>query len=47
VDSFLGLQYAAQSSVENIIANDAPCLQELGPVKSMKQWSRWLMGIQP
>jgi hypothetical protein len=47
VDSFLGLQYAAQASVENMIANDAPCLQELGPFKSVKQWSRWLMGAQP
>jgi hypothetical protein len=47
VDSFLGLQYAAQASVENMIQNEAPCIQELRPMKSMKQWSRWLMGVQP
>ena len=47
VDSFLGLQYAALRSVEDLTQNNAPDVRRLGAVRSFKQWSRWARGVQP
>ncbi|MCB0212494.1 MAG: hypothetical protein KDJ52_24335 [Anaerolineae bacterium] len=47
VDSFTGLQYAAQKSVESLLAQKAPGLHRLGPLRSLEQWSRWAAGVTP
>lgn len=47
VDSFTGLQYAAQRSLEALIALNAPGLHELTPLSSVAQWWRWVRGLQP
>ena len=47
VDSFTGLQYAAQKSLESLIAQGAPGVRRLGPVSSVVQWSRWAVGVSP
>jgi pSer/pThr/pTyr-binding forkhead associated (FHA) protein len=47
VDSFLGLQYAALRSVENLVAQHAPGLRPLTPLRSFSQWVRWAQGAQP
>lgn len=47
VDSFTGLQYAAQKSLESLIAQGAPGVRRLGPVRSVGQWSRWAAGVSP
>lgn len=45
VDSFLGLQYAAQQIVDDLAANGFG--QRMGPLRSMSQWYRWLKNMQP
>ena len=47
VDSFLGLQYAALRSVEDLVAQHAPGLHSLTPIRSFSQWLRWAQGVQP
>lgn len=47
VDSFLGLQYAAQCTVNHMIGHKAPSLQNLQLLRSVNQWSRWLRGVNP
>jgi pSer/pThr/pTyr-binding forkhead associated (FHA) protein len=47
VDSFLGLQYAAMRSVENLVTQHAPGLHPLSPIRSFSQWVRWARGGQP
>ncbi len=47
VDSFLGLQYAAQQSVDALCALRAAGLHRLNGVRSLAQWLRWARGIQP
>jgi len=47
VDSFLGLQYAAQCSVKHMLEQKAPCIYPLKPLRSLTQWSRWLAGVKP
>lgn len=47
VDSFLGLQYAALRSVEDLVAQHAPGLHSLSPFRSFSQWVRWTRGVQP
>jgi hypothetical protein len=47
VDSFLGLQYAAQRSVEALIRERAPALHPLTPLESLRQWRHWLQGTAP
>ena len=47
VDSFLGLQYAALRSVEDLVAQQAPGLHSLTPIRSFSQWFRWARGVQP
>ena len=47
VDSFLGLQYAAQRSVDALVYHRAPRLQHLGALASYKQWRRWTRGVAP
>lgn len=47
VDSFLGLQYAAQVSIEDMIRAGAPHLESLDVYHSTSQWLRWAMGAKP
>ena len=47
VDSFTGLQYAAQKSVESLLAQRAPGVHRLGPLRSLAQWLRWATGVSP
>ncbi len=47
VDSFLGLQYAALRSVDNLTAQNAPGLRRLNGLRSLNQWTRWARGVQP
>ncbi|NNF57007.1 MAG: FHA domain-containing protein [Rhodothermaceae bacterium] len=47
VDSFLGLQYAAQRSVNALVYHRAPRLQHLGALTSFGQWRRWARGVAP
>jgi pSer/pThr/pTyr-binding forkhead associated (FHA) protein len=47
VDSFLGLQYAAQRAVNVLIQEKAPNLHLLTPLESLEQWWRWVNGREP
>lgn len=47
VDSFLGLQYAAHCSVNALAKENAPNLQRLTPVRSIRQWMRWVRRVAP
>jgi pSer/pThr/pTyr-binding forkhead associated (FHA) protein len=47
VDSFLGLQYSAQRSVDALTALRAPGLQKLNGLSSLGQWLRWARGQHP
>jgi pSer/pThr/pTyr-binding forkhead associated (FHA) protein len=47
VDSFLGLQYAALTSICSLTDADAVGLQELSWVKSGQQWLKWLLNKAP
>jgi pSer/pThr/pTyr-binding forkhead associated (FHA) protein len=47
VDSFVGLQYAAQRSIESLIEAGAPGLRPLTPTRSVIQWLRWAAGARP
>ncbi|MCL4872388.1 MAG: hypothetical protein KJ063_25785 [Anaerolineae bacterium] len=47
VDSFLGLHYAAQRSVEALIREKAPGLRPLHGWESARQWWRWWQGVAP
>ena len=47
VDSFVGLQYAAQLSVNALARQNAPKIQPLATMRSVKQWLRWARGVQP
>ena len=47
VDSFLGLQYAALRSVEDLVAQHAPGLHSFTPLRSFSQWMCWVRGSGP
>ncbi len=47
VDSFLGLQYAALRSTDDLAANRAPGLTRMGPIRSAFQWLNWCAGRAP
>lgn len=47
VDSFLGLQYAALRSVDDLAANQAPALSHFGPLRSATQWLKWCRNEAP
>jgi pSer/pThr/pTyr-binding forkhead associated (FHA) protein len=47
VDSFLGLQYAALRSVDDLAAHGAPGITAMGPVWSAWQWWKWCQGQAP
>ncbi len=47
VDSFLGLQYAAQRSVYHLARKRAPQLRRLSGLRSFNQWTRWARGVSP
>jgi hypothetical protein len=47
VDSFMGLQYAAQRSVDGLIRAGAPGLRYLNGLASLRQWWRWWQGAAP
>ncbi|MEM7774361.1 MAG: FHA domain-containing protein [Pseudomonadota bacterium] len=47
VDSFLGLQYAALRSVDNLSALGAPGIKRVGPIHSVSQWLKWCQNARP
>jgi hypothetical protein len=47
VDSFTGLQYAAQRSLDELLKLGAPGLRPLTPLRSLIQWLRWAGGVRP
>lgn len=47
VDSFLGVQYAAQQSVRRLVALGAPAVQPLTVTRSVRQWVNWARGVAP
>ncbi len=48
VDSFLGLQYAALCTVDDLTtAQGAPQLYRLNGIRSLMQWMRWAIGVKP
>jgi pSer/pThr/pTyr-binding forkhead associated (FHA) protein len=47
VDSFTGLQFAAQCSLDDLLAAGAPGLRRLHPLRSLGQWLRWAVGARP
>lgn len=47
VDSFLGLQFAAQRAVDALTALSGPGLHYLNGFRSIAQWLRWLRGVHP
>ncbi len=47
VDSFMGLQYAAQRSVDALTGSGAPGLRHLNGLYSARQWLRWAWGRTP
>jgi pSer/pThr/pTyr-binding forkhead associated (FHA) protein len=47
VDSFLGLQYAALCSVEELHWNRAPRVRSLNGWRSLVQWVKWALNQEP
>lgn len=47
VDSFLGLQYAALRSLENLGKVRAPGVKSLTPLRSWGQWWKWVQNQAP
>lgn len=47
VDSFLGLQYAALRSVDQLVQLRAPGIRGLNGLRSISQFLRWAQGAQP
>lgn len=47
VDSFLGLQYAALRSVDQLSALKAQGVRRFGPGRSLSQWLKWCRGAVP
>lgn len=47
VDSFLGLQFAALRSVDDLAALRAPGISRLNGFRSLAQWSKWAIGVTP
>lgn len=47
VDSFLGLQYAAQRSINAMVYARAPRLRHLGASRSFSQWMKWARHVTP
>ncbi len=47
VDSFSGLLYAAQRSVDSLTEQGATDLHNLDILHSVIQWVRWCLGVQP
>ena len=47
VDSFLGLQYSAQRSVEHLVNEKAPALRPMNMFRSYAQWIKWVQGVAP
>jgi pSer/pThr/pTyr-binding forkhead associated (FHA) protein len=47
IDTFLGLQAAAQLTVEHLVKEHAPGLRPMGPFRSLYQWTKWVRGVAP
>lgn len=47
VDTFLGLQYAAQRVADSLVANKAPGIRYLDGFGSLFQWIKWAMNKKP
>ncbi len=46
-DSFLGVQYSALRSVDALAAMHAPGVHRINGFHSLRQWFRWVRGVQP
>lgn len=47
VDSFLGLQYAALRSVDQLVTERVHNVRDLGPFRSFAGWMKWMTGATP
>ena len=47
VDSFLGLQYSAQRSLDALVAAQAPGLKYVDGLRSVIQWCKWALNASP
>ena len=47
VDSFIGMQFVATRSIEQLIRLHAPGLKPLTPWRSVSQFIKWARGVQP
>ncbi|MFK7801219.1 MAG: hypothetical protein AB8G95_06290, partial [Anaerolineae bacterium] len=47
VDSFLGLQYAAQQAIDHLSNLNESGVTKLRGLNSYYQWTRWVRGVQP
>ncbi|CFX47205.1 conserved protein of unknown function [Candidatus Filomicrobium marinum] len=47
VDSFLGLQYSALRSVDDLARSRAADVSSMGPLRSASQWLKWCKGVTP
>lgn len=47
VDSFLGLQYSALRSVDHMVTDRHHKVRNLGPLRSLGGWSKWMIGARP
>lgn len=47
VDTFLGLQYAAQSAADGLVRSRAPKIRRLNGLASLSQWIKWANNTTP
>ncbi len=47
VDTFLGLQYAAQSAADGLVRSRAPKIRRLNGLGSLSQWIKWANNTTP
>ena len=47
VDSFAGLQFAAQRSLDALVRANAPGLHPLNGLTSVREWLRWVWNLEP
>lgn len=47
VDSFLGLQYSALRSVDDLALGRQHKVRRVGPLRSLAGWSKWMVGRRP
>ena len=47
VDSFLGLQYSALRAVDHKVTERLHKVPNLGPFRSLRGWTKWMVGARP